>query len=356
MDSRSKYANLPFVAIGEKDVFETDEMPEVDQSMTTRGEPIFDASIDVISCGTLEAFKRFNDATKSELQFQRDTNESVLEKYNRLIDEIKELTDCASKDTNDSSKELLTKVDKLSEQLNDLQILRFDNTSTLKEVFESVDKSSTDKSETTKSDDNSKGDGQLSYKLMIRSEKSSLSESSRVNALEQRIKRIETLLGSNDNKLSLLNNYLKDRNLSDAVQELSAKVSQFDQNSLERVDSRLHMITDKLSQIAERKQQFEDLEKNSKINELFDMIEKTEKSRATLPTVLQRLESLNELQEQALQFSSALSYLDSLQTQVVDSMKTNENELKVLKESLEKNVESVKQILFDFDKRLKALN
>ncbi|XP_054159421.1 dynactin subunit 2-A-like isoform X2 [Oppia nitens] len=336
MDSRSKYANLPFVAIGEKDVFETDEMPEVDQSMTTRGEPIFDASIDVISCGTLEAFKRFNDATKSELQFQRDTNESVLEKYNRLIDEIKELTDCASKDTNDSSKELLTKVDKLSEQLNDLQILRFDNTSTLKEVFESVDKSSTDKSETTKSDDNSKGDGQLSYKLMIRSEKSSLSESSRVNALEQRIKRIETLL--------------------DAVQELSAKVSQFDQNSLERVDSRLHMITDKLSQIAERKQQFEDLEKNSKINELFDMIEKTEKSRATLPTVLQRLESLNELQEQALQFSSALSYLDSLQTQVVDSMKTNENELKVLKESLEKNVESVKQILFDFDKRLKALN
>ena len=65
MDSRSKYANLPFVAIGEKDVFETDDLPEADQ--TSNREPIFDASIDVISCGTLEAFQRFNDHKKETL-------------------------------------------------------------------------------------------------------------------------------------------------------------------------------------------------------------------------------------------------------------------------------------------------
>jgi hypothetical protein len=59
MDSRSKYANLPFVAIGERDVFETDEMPEPEQSSVR--EPLWDASIDVIACGTLEAFQRFND-------------------------------------------------------------------------------------------------------------------------------------------------------------------------------------------------------------------------------------------------------------------------------------------------------
>ncbi|CAG2118751.1 unnamed protein product, partial [Medioppia subpectinata] len=100
------------------------------------------------------------------------------------------------------------------------------------------------------------------------------------------------------------------------------------------------MITDKLSQIADRKQQFEELEKNSKINELFELIQKTEKSRSTLPTVLQRLETLNDLQEQALQFSSGLSYLDSLETQIAESMKTNEQELHTLKISFETNVDS----------------
>jgi hypothetical protein len=52
-------------------------------------------------------------------------------------------------------------------------------------------------------------------------------------------------LGANDNKHSFLSNYLKDKTLTESVQELSAKVAQFDQSSLERVDSRLHMTTDK---------------------------------------------------------------------------------------------------------------
>jgi len=63
MDSRSKYANLPFVAVGEKDVFESDDMPESDQ--LSNREPLWDASVDVIACGTLEAFQRFSD-TKNE--------------------------------------------------------------------------------------------------------------------------------------------------------------------------------------------------------------------------------------------------------------------------------------------------
>jgi hypothetical protein len=61
MDSRSKYINLPFVAIGEKDVFETDDTEETPKPSSSVREPLWDASIDVIACGTLEAFKRFND-------------------------------------------------------------------------------------------------------------------------------------------------------------------------------------------------------------------------------------------------------------------------------------------------------
>ena len=210
----------------------------------------------------------------------------MLEKYNRLTEETNQLIEFASKeDTNDSNKDLVTKVNKLSEQLQELQLLRFDNSNTLKEIFESIDKPVAQPKGT-----DSQSSSELSYKLWFRPEKNSLNESSKVNSLEQRIKTIEAILGTNENKRSILNNYLKDKSLSEAVQELNAKVSQFDQSSLERVDSRLHMITDKLSQISERKQQFEDMEKNSKINELYELIGKSEKWRTTLPSVLQRLE------------------------------------------------------------------
>ena len=66
MDSHSKYANLPFVAIGEQNVYETDELPEADQ-LPAR-DNLWDASIDIIPCGTLDAFKKFEKAEVGQLE------------------------------------------------------------------------------------------------------------------------------------------------------------------------------------------------------------------------------------------------------------------------------------------------
>jgi hypothetical protein len=92
---------------------------------------------------------------------------------------------------------------------------------------------------------NDRNESEVKYQLWFKPERSRLNDSSKLNSLEQRIKRIETVLGANDNKHSFLSNYLKDKSLTESVQELSAKVAQFDQSSLERVGSRLHMTTDK---------------------------------------------------------------------------------------------------------------
>jgi hypothetical protein len=229
------------------------------------------------------------------------TSESLLEKYNRLREETQELIDFASKDKNESNRDLVSKVDKLSQQLQELQVLRYDNSNTLKDVFESIDKPN-DKLGQSADTHKDRNESEVKYQLWFKPERSRLNDSSKLNSLEQRIKRIETVLGANDNKHSFLSNYLKDKTLTESVQELSAKVAQFDQSSLERVDSRLHMITDKLSQIAERKAQFEELEKTSKLNELYELVIKNEKTRASLPNILQRLEALSELQEQGFCF------------------------------------------------------
>jgi hypothetical protein len=172
------------------------------------------------------------------------TSESLLEKYNRLREETQELIDFASKDKNESNRDLVSKVDKLSQQLQELQVLRYDNSNTLKDVFESIDKPN-DKLGQSADTHKDRNESEVKYQLWFKPERSRLNDSSKLNSLEQRIKRIETVLGANDNKHSFLSNYLKDKSLTESVQELSAKVAQFDQSSLERVDSRLHMTTDK---------------------------------------------------------------------------------------------------------------
>ena len=57
MNSSSKYANLPFIASGERDVFETDDLPEADQ--VGNQQQIHDASIEIIPSGTNDAFQKF---------------------------------------------------------------------------------------------------------------------------------------------------------------------------------------------------------------------------------------------------------------------------------------------------------
>lgn len=64
MNTSSKYANLPFIASGERDVFESDDLPEADQASSSAAHhqqhsSITDASIEIIPTGTGDAFQKF---------------------------------------------------------------------------------------------------------------------------------------------------------------------------------------------------------------------------------------------------------------------------------------------------------
>lgn len=64
MNTSSKYANLPFIAAGERDVFESDDLPEADQGGSSSHHhqqlPVHDASIEIIPTGTGDAFQKFS--------------------------------------------------------------------------------------------------------------------------------------------------------------------------------------------------------------------------------------------------------------------------------------------------------
>ena len=57
-----------------------------------------------------------------------------------------------------------------------------------------------------------------------------------------------------------------------------------------------------MQQVSDKKQQIEDAEKQSKINELYELSKKVDELSTSLPQVVERLVSLKELHEQGNYF------------------------------------------------------
>ena len=140
----------------------------------------------------------------------------------------------------------------------------------------------------------------IKYELFCKPDKEQILELSKLNFLDQRIQKIENIVGINETVKAnnFINSYLKDQSIMSIVIQLSNKVVQLDHSSLERIDSRLNVINEKLNQISEKKSSLENLNLRNKLNELYDFYVKTIQTRQTLPIVLERLQVLNNVQEQ----------------------------------------------------------
>jgi hypothetical protein len=195
----------------------------------------------------------------------------------------------------------------------------------------------------------------VTYELQCHTDQTRASNLAEVNRIDQKIKRLENLIGNDDQKLSFLTNLTNGKSVTEAVNVLSSKVSQLDASSLDSIDGRLTSILHKLTQISDKKTTIEDSEKLNKIVQLHELVVKTDKQRSAIPAIASRLNSLAELQEQAAQFSGALSYMDSLQSQIADSLKNNDADLKEMKGTFDQNMDYLKKTLEEYDKRINAL-
>ena len=202
------------------------------------------------------------------------------------------------------------------------------------------------------------GDSSLiKYELFCKPDRERVMDLCRVNYLEQRIKKIENILGINEaqQEFSFLNNNFKDQSIMSIVIQLSNKVVQMDQSSLERIDARLHSVIEKLNQISEKKSSLENLNMTEKLNELYDYYVKTVQNRKTLPNIMERLQVLSDVQEKACNFSTSLADVKSVQEEIQLSVDKNSQNLKFLKELIETNSNNIRNMIADFDKRLEKL-
>lgn len=315
------------------------------------------------------------------LFIQPESKESYLAKFNRLKAEIEELKIGleASEKEGASAEDVAHDAADLAAKLSNLQEIRLAGQSNsaaalTAPTFLAKDVKSAAAAATSEAD----GSPLVKYELFCKPDKEAVLELSKLNYLEQRLKRIETIIGLNETPkdAAFMNSLLKDQSVMAVVIQLSNKVVQLDHASLERVDARLHGILEKLAAIADKRGSLEALNSSDKLNELYNYYVLTADKRKTLPNVLERLQVLSEVQEQgksrdlnssfqifltplfypsACHFSTTLDSMRDMQAEIQISLEKNGQNLQSLKELLESKSAAVQAIIADFGVRLEKL-
>uniref|UniRef100_A0A0B7ADH2 Dynactin subunit 2 n=1 Tax=Arion vulgaris TaxID=1028688 RepID=A0A0B7ADH2_9EUPU len=401
-----KYANLPGIDVNSPDIYESNELPEDEQNVVpTEPEELGSESVERVTINTDAAFKAFKgksvtvgktdfsdsvgrsrtigyftDRTEYELAEGDCKQETLQQKFQRVQHEIRELAEDVGKikeNVSDTgSGESLSPVtigkqlEYLQHQLADLHLEKLlgleacvdlaDPQGALRKRLLTQLESFKPSTEEKGKGKEAKGDaaGHVLYELYYRPEQAQFSKNARFAQLEERLERLESAVGRNLDKMNVLTMDTDNKSLIGAVATLNSKLSLLDASNTETVEARLNAVLQKMQQIAEKKEKDApvDPEKNKKTSELYELVKKWEATAEVLPQVVDRLMSLKELHEQALQFSQALSYLDTAQQEVKANVITQGDLQKQLQSSLADNAKIFQQNIDSVEKRLKALD
>lgn len=402
-----KYANLPGIAYDQPDVYETDDLPEADQNDDTYEEE--NECIERLHLSASESYLKFKDKHLSgnavdfsdrlkkvpnrgydarsgvwELAGEGE-KETILQKYQRLQCEMKEFLEevatlkeeakgnkGSSSDQTAGYKALAANIERAQKQLSEFRLeetlgpellasLKDPETAQIKKLFAHFE---TYKQKSTKSTDlNSKqktapagpaGDGLL-YQLRYRPEQSQLQQTSRVAELEQRLNKLESVLGTSNENMARLGSTLHNQSITEAVEKLESRFALLEPTQIETAEGRLTGLASKMDVVAEKVNGQSDPEKDAKVTELYELVKKTESISSILPQTIRRLTALESLHREASEFSSSLAKLEAFQLKIATSLEGNEKLLQSVDKGFAENVETIQKNMNGLNERIAAL-
>ncbi|MEE6471734.1 hypothetical protein FKM82_009351 [Ascaphus truei] len=398
-----KYADLPGIARNEPDVYETSDLPEDDQAEFD-AEELTSTSVEHIIVNPNAAYDKFKDkkvGTKGldfsdRISRSKRTGyesgeyeilgegiglkETPQQKYQRLLYEVQELTqeveNIQSTVKESAIEEKLTpvalakQVATLKHQLvsthlekllgPDAAINLTDPDGALaKRLLTQLDAAKTRKGPEGKSP--AKGSApdtanMVTYELHCRPEQNKFSQAAKVVELEKRLGELESAVQCDQDSQNPLTVGLQGSSLMETVEILQAKVNVLDVASLDQVEARLQSVLGKMNEIAKHKAAIEDADTESKVHQLYDTVQKWDSMSNTLPQVVQRLVTLKQLHEQAMQFGQLLTHLDTTQQMITNSLKDNTGALVMVQKAMKENLATVEDNFASIDSRIKKLN
>ncbi|XP_078321021.1 dynactin subunit 2-like isoform X1 [Crassostrea virginica] len=395
-----KYANLPGIDHDAPDVYETEDLPEDDQALQSQQEEE-NENVENLSLDTKAALGKFKgsqvrtegldfsdkisrsrrtgyDVDKTEYEMLEDGAskiETPQQKLQRLQHEIRELGEevhaIQENVKKDATAEKISPVDiskqlqYLQHQLSELQLEKLLGSEAKVDLSDPqgqlqkrlLTELAAYKPSEGKTPSGTKPDSScVTYELFYRPEQAQFSRNARLAKLEERLERLEAVLGQGSDKVGILTADTDNKSVVESVGVLNTKLSLLEPANLDQVDVRLASVLQKLNQIAEKKSGQADLERQNKVSELYDMVKKWDSVRDTLPNVVDRLVSLKELHEQALQFSQLLSHLDTAQQEITTTLADHGDMMKKLQTMFKENSSTIQGNCESLDKRMKSLS
>ncbi|CAF3387854.1 unnamed protein product [Rotaria sp. Silwood1] len=175
---------------------------------------------------------------------------------------------------------------------------------------------------------------------------SSSTSTFQLSEIEQKISKLENLVGLNEQQP------IESKSLLSSLEQLTTRINLLDGTNVDHIDMKLANVLSRLNAINDKKTLVDEQDKQSKAVELFDMMSRWESMAASLPIIQQRLIALNELYQQAFQFSTALSHYEAEQQALKTSLDANDHLLKQLKTTFESNLVSLQSQLNNIDQKL----
>uniref|UniRef100_A0A674PB79 Dynactin 2 (p50) n=1 Tax=Takifugu rubripes TaxID=31033 RepID=A0A674PB79_TAKRU len=381
-----KYANLPGIAFNEPDVYETGDLPEDDQAQF-ESEELCSDSVERIVVNPNAAYDKFKDkhVNTKGLDFSDrisrsrrvgyesgdfeilgegcGVKETPQQKYQRLVNEIQELTQevdaiqTATKECN--AEERLTPVvlaqqaAQLKQQLVSAHLdsllgpqahinLADPDGALARRLLTQLEaaKGSRGGAPGDGKPAPAKGpDGVVLYELHSRPEQEKFTESAKVWKV-----------------FGPLSTGVQGASLMDTIELLQARVSALDSTMLDQVEARLQSVLGKMNEIAKHKAAIEDAETQNKVSQLYDVVQKWDAMSTSVPQVVQRLVAVKELHEQAMQFGQLLTHLDTTQQMINNSLKDNNTLLTQVQQTMKENLLAIEENFSALDERMKKVS
>lgn len=292
--------------------------------------------------------------------------ETDVEKYHRLVSEVNQLlikfqsdqsTQVKDRDTTLPGTALTSNLEILSRQLKALEFAAEDGSldPTQSEFVSIKSKLERLKHKLFNEDEHASG---------LDKESSAVADETakliRMSALERRLNILESLIGSNDDKSQALLKSTKCDNLTDVAETLGSWASLFKPDNIQRVNRELDLINQRLEKLndqvtsAEESKQI-DPQNKAKLDQLYNLITASDKYRALVPTIIHRLNAMEELQQRAAQVVTTVTHLEQVQSQIVENLESNRGELTSLTKMFDKNIEYLKEFSKDIDSRINSI-
>ncbi|XP_056647582.1 dynactin subunit 2 [Diorhabda sublineata] len=389
-----KYADLPGIAHDEPDVYETCDLPESEQTADFFEEE--NDPIERIHLSSNEAFNKFKGkylgsenvdfsnkiSKKNRIGYDARSgdwelvgpgeNETLIQKYNRLQCELKEVLEEVNKLKNgkkEESENCLVSSQKVEQALKQLADLKLENTLgeeliqkisdpqgvQIKKLLSQLEQFKATINEKPESETEGNESG-IVYQFNYRPEKSRLIQTTRLADLETRIHKLESAIGIPSDKLSRLTAATSKKSLFEVAEHLSATASLLDSSQLDHIEGRLGAMAQKLEAIAEKKKQVQQNEEKDKmILELFDLVKNTESVSKLLPQTIDRLKSLEQLHNKAANVTKTIAQIEVAQAEMKGHVQNNNMLLQGVQESFATNLNEINSTVISLDARIKAL-